>query len=229
MDSESQTAFESGKIIIYADVREGNTKVVKILKKYCDLREKQLQVADFLLSKRVAVERKTTSDFLQSIIDKRLFSQLAAMKELFSHPIVIIEGEGDIYKLRNIHENAINGALASIVIDYEIPILWTKNQLETAKLLFSIAKREQKELKKNAAIRVMKKKRSINEYQLYLVSGLPGINTTLAKNLLKHFRTPEKVFTASETELQKVEKIGPEKARRIRKILTKEYEKSILE
>jgi len=226
---DSQTAFDSGNIIIYADIRESDTKVVSILKKKCDLREKQLHVADFLLSKRVAAERKTVSDFLQSMIDRRLFSQLSAMKETFSHPLLIIEGEEDIYKLRNIHENAINGVLASIAIDYGIPILWTKNQLETANILFSIAKREQTELKKNIAIRGMKKKKSINDYQMYLISGLPGINTMLAKNLLKYFGTPENIFTASETELQKVEKIGPEKARRIRKVLTKRYEKSILE
>jgi ERCC4-type nuclease len=47
---------------------------------------------------RVGVERKTVSDFLFSLIDGRLFSQLSSIKQMFSHPLLLIEGEEDIYK-----------------------------------------------------------------------------------------------------------------------------------
>ncbi len=62
-----------------------------------------------------------------------------------------------------------------------------------------------------------------------MVCGLPKINTVKAKNLLKRFGTVEKVFTATEEELKETEGIGEILAKRIRKLLTKRYEKSILD
>ena len=44
-----QTAFKDGKsVVIYADNRELGSKAAMILKKHCDLREQQLDVAEIL-------------------------------------------------------------------------------------------------------------------------------------------------------------------------------------
>ncbi|MEM7819889.1 MAG: ERCC4 domain-containing protein [Candidatus Aenigmatarchaeota archaeon] len=217
------------KIIIYADSREIKSRITSILKKRCKIEERRLDVADYLLSECVAAERKTCNDFFQSIIDGRLFRQLNELKNNFEKPIIIIEGDELFNNNRKIHPNAIRGALASIVIDFSIPILCTKNQLETAELLFAIAKREQLQTKRNIILRGKRKFKSMNQMQEFLVSGLPKISETKAKNLLKYFGTPEKIFTADEKELQKVEGIGNGLAKKIREILTKKYEKSILE
>jgi len=222
-----QEAFSS-RIVIYADTREVNSKVVAILKKKCEVRKKQLNT-DYLLSKDVGCERKTSEDFLQSIIDGRLFRQLKSLKELYLCPVLIIEGISIFDCHRNIHPNAIRGAIASIATEFSIPIIWTKNQLETAEMLYTIAKREQLDMKKSISIRTKKKFKSLNQMQEFLIAGLPKISTATARKLLKHFGTPEKLFIASESELMKVPGIGKELAKRIRNILTKGYEKSILE
>ena len=221
-------SMQENEVIIYADHRD-NSRIIDILKKMCVVHEQQLNVADYLLSESVAAERKTTDDFLNSLTDGRLFKQLAELKENFASPVLIIEGNSLFNNNRKIHPNAIRGALASIAVDYTMPILWTASQLETAEMLFSIAKREQLDSKKSIAIRGKKKFRSENQEQLFLLSGLPGISTEKAKNLLKHFGTPEKVFSASEEQLQEAEGIGKEMAKKIRRIMAKKYEKSILE
>ena len=223
----AQRVFSNG-IVIYADNREMNSKIITILKKRCKVRKRQLNT-DYLLSKDVGCERKTSEDFLQSIIDGRLFKQLKSLKELYPCPILILEGERLFDSKRNIHPNAIRGALASIATEFSIPIIWTKNQLETAEMLYTIAKREQSVMKKGIAIRTKKKFKSLNQVQEFLIAGLPKISTATAKKLLLHFKTPEKIFTASESELMKVSGIGKEMAKKIRNILTKKYEKSILE
>ncbi len=220
--------FQEGKVIIYADNREADTKVLAILKKRCEVREKQLKVADYVLSKNVACERKTGNDFLQSLIDGRLFSQIKALKDSYENPLLLIEGEISLEE-RNIHPNAVRGALAAIAIDFSVPIMWTKTQLETADMLFTIAKREQGEKKSRIGLRNKRKFLSLNQQQEFLISGLPKVSDVLAKRVLKHFGTPEKVFTASEQELQEVEGIGKVMAKKIRKLLTRKYEKSILE
>ncbi|HLD49150.1 MAG TPA: ERCC4 domain-containing protein [archaeon] len=219
--------MQENEVIIYADHRD-NTRIKELLKKLCKVEEKQLEVADYLLSESVAAERKTTDDFLNSLTDGRLFKQLAELKKNFVSPLLIIEGD-TLFGIRKIHPNAIRGALASIAIDYAMPVIWTASQLETAQMLFSIAKREQLDSKKSVAIRGKRSFRSDNQEQLFLISGLPGISTEKAKSLLKHFGSPEKVFLASEAELQQADGIGRELAKRIRLILSKKYEKSILE
>ena len=226
--SESENDGNSA-VIIYSDSREGGTAVAKILSKRCELREKLLTVADYQLSERVGVERKTVADFLQSITDGRLFQQLSDLKKTFSRPILLIEGDDDMFELRDMHPNAIRGALAAIATDLKVPILWTKSQLETAELLFTIAKREQVQLKRGIALRAKPAFRSLNQEQEFLVGGLPKISGVLAKRLLKRFETPERVFTATEEELKEVDGIGEKLAKKIRKLLTKKYEKSILE
>jgi len=209
------------KVKIYVDRREGE-ELVEELKEYdCDVEEKQLQVADFLVSDRVAIERKTYDDFVQSMIDGRLFAQLVTLKENFDKPILIIEGKYSNH--RNIYPQAIRGCLAAIAIDYKIPILWTRNKEDTAGLIFVMAKREQTEKKRGISIRGKRKFRNIKEQQEYIVAGLPNINTALARRLLKHFKTVENIFTETEDVLEEVEGIGKEKARKIRRVLTKEY------
>src|SRR3989304_2758396 len=110
-------------VTIYADKRENNSRIIEILKQRCDLREKQLAVGDYLLSKRVAVERKTANDFISSIVDGRLFKQMSEMKENFRSPVLIVEGNDFFSKGRKIHPNSIRGALASISLDYGIPVI----------------------------------------------------------------------------------------------------------
>jgi len=217
-----QSAFADG-VVIYADTREMNTRIISILKKYCNVREKQLAVGDYILSDRVGVERKSSKDFLQSIIDKRLFAQLEELKTNFKKPVLIIEGDDLLDNARNVHPNAIRGALASITVDYAIPIIWTQTQMDTAHQLYMIAKREQINEKRPVGIRGKKKTNSVTEMQEFLIVGLPKISTEKAKNLLTHFKTPQKVFTASETELKKVKGIGDQLAKQIRKIMTEKY------
>ncbi len=221
--------MEKKEVKIYADNREINSRIVAILKKRCNVEEKQLAVGDYLLSKRVAVERKTTNDFISSMTDGRLFKQLQELKENFRLPLLIIEGNSLFDNDRKVHPNAIRGALASISLDYGVPIIKTENNLETAEMLLAIAKREQLDRKKNVSVRGRKSKISTNDMQEYLLAGLPKINRAKARALLKHFGSPERVFTATQEELMQVAGIGEKLAKKIRLLLAKKYEKSILE
>ncbi len=223
-----QAVLPSKKIVIYVDSGE-KCNINTILEKRCELRSKRLIVADYVLSKNVACERKTKEDFLQSIVDGRLFRQLADLKQRYPSPFLIIEGPSPLENNRNIHPNAIRGAIASIAIEFAVPIIWTQSQHETAEMLYAIAKREQLQIKHAIAIRCKKKAKSMNQVQEFLVAGLPKVSGTIAKRMLKYFNTPEKVFTSESSELMKIPGVGKKLAKQIRDILTKKYEKSILE
>jgi len=210
-------------IVIYIDSRELKSQVPKVLKELgAHLEIKTLDVGDYIVSEDVAIERKAANDFIQSIIDGRLFDQAKRLKEAYARPVIIIEGE--VYGIRNIHPNAIRGALAALTVDWEIPVLFAKDAGEVASYIYLIAKREQEERKKEVAVRSEKKALTLAERQRLIVEGLPYVSATLAKRLLKHFGSVERVFMAKESELMQVEGIGEKIAREIRKVITAPYE-----
>lgn len=216
-----ENAYPSKKIIIFMDSRESDPEIARELENCgCIVKKKMLHAADYILSDIVGIERKRYDDFLKSVTDQRLFSQLKALSENFQKPILIIEGEKEE---SNIHPNAIKGAIASIVLDFSIPIVWTKSQKETAEFLFWIAKREQIEEGREVSVRAKRKAESLKSAQEFLAAGLPKISSVLARRLLEHFKSPEKIFGASENELRKIRGIGKKLSKKIREVLETEY------
>jgi len=210
-------------ILIFVDNREARSRVVNALSAYdCTLQQKTLIVGDYIVSDRVCIERKTCDDFASSIIDRRLFEQMKAMKENFEKPVLIIEGP-TLYGRSGITPNAIRGALAAIAVDLCIPILWTSDETETAGMIYWLARREQVDQERTVAIREKRPRMTMADLQEYVISGLPGISVTLARRLLKKLKSVKAIVGASEEELREVPGIGPEKAKKIRELAEAEY------
>ncbi len=208
-------------IKIIVDSREMRSEVVKHLRELAEVEVRNLEVADYVLSDRVAVERKTVEDFAESIKSaEKLFSQIAKLKSSYARPLLIIEGENVYGRL---HPNAVRGAMAAIAVDFGVPIIMTRDARETAEFLVAIARREQEERKRSPIEHVAKTKRTLKEEQEYVVSAISNVGSVIAKNLLEHFQTIERIATASEEELMKVPKVGKKIAERIRKLMTTPY------
>ena len=217
-----KTHEDSVKVII--DYRELKSQVSKELYEL-DVRlvPASLPAGDYIASERVGIERKSQEDFLQSVVNGRIFAQAKNLANSFERPIIVLEGREDIYSLRNLHENAIRGAMSSLIIDYEVPILRTEDCIDTARFIAGIARREQLDLGKEVQIRGDKRAFSPTEWQEFIVASLPGVGRILAKNLLRKFGSVEGVFGASEGELRQVRKIGKKKATKIVEIIKKRY------
>ncbi len=213
------------KIVIFADDRESNDIMKHLYREDVLLQIRKLKVGDFAIGDEIIIERKTTSDFLNSLIDGRLFNQLLEMRINYSQPLLIIEGKyEDLFSKRNIHKNAIFGALASIALTYKIPILFTSNIEETAEFIYLIAKREQQGKNKDIKLRFGKKGLTISEQQKFIVESFPNIGPTLAKALLRHFKNIRNIVNASIAELTKIPNLGRKKAEYLRKIFDSEYD-----
>ncbi|MFQ6055230.1 MAG: DEAD/DEAH box helicase [Methanosarcinales archaeon] len=216
--------FDGEGIKIYVDNRE-KPEVAKTLEKFgVEVILKNLEVADYILSERVGVQRKITLDLLNGLINKKmdLFRQLKDLSRNYIRPILIIEGE-DLYTARQVHPNAIRGLLASISIDFGIPIIFSKNSEETAIYLYLIAKREQIDLNKDLISHGKRSALMLNEQQEYVVSSIADIGPVVARNLLRHFGSVEKVMTASKEDLMQVELVGEKTADKIREVVGSEY------
>lgn len=212
------------KLWAIVDQRERSSKITKhLIELGIEIKTEQLEVADYILSDNVAVELKTKSDFVNSIIDGRMLSQLRNMRSSFNIPLLVLEGSEDIYSLRNIHPNAIRGMLSTIAIDYNIPIIQTKNNKDTAELFKVIIDREQNRQFKDFPLRPEKKPFTLREQQQFIIESLPGIGPTLAKSLLREFKSVKNIINADEQQLQNTPLVGPKKASDIQKVTKGEY------
>lgn len=208
--------------VVFADTREGNSKVIRHLSEMeIDVKVQAMAVGDYQVSDEVVIERKTAKDFVDSIVDKRLFKQAKSLMEEFKRPLIILEGD-DLYN-GMINPNAIRGSIASIALDFGISIIPTRNAQDTAAMIKRIAIREQSGEKTPIQIRTDKKPVNLWEQQLFIIESLPNIGPVNAKNLLEHFGTVANIINASESQLQEVEGIGKKTAANIRKVVDSKY------
>ncbi len=220
-DNKDEAQKESGDEIT-VDTREQNSKVVlELAKKDIKINTSQLSIGDYVVSEDIAVERKEVSDFLQSLIDGRLFTQAKALSENYQNPIIILEGDG-LYQKRNIRDNAIYGALASLATDFRIPVLFTKGEEETAAIIATMVKRDSKDKKRSLSVRKEKESMSMYDTRKFILEGLPSISGRLAERLLEHFGSVREVFMADEKELQEVKGIGPSTAEKIVSVISED-------
>jgi Fanconi anemia group M protein len=151
------------------------------------------------------------------VIDKRLYKQAKELVDNFKKPLIILEGE-NLYAC-GLHPNAIRGALASLAIDFGIPIIPTRSPEDTGAMLYRLALREQKDNFKEIELRTEKKPLSQWEQQLYIIESLPNVGPVTARKLLEEFVTVKNVINASKDDLKKIDGIGEKIAQKIRDVV----------
>jgi len=209
------------KPVIIIDVRENKSSIKNYLESLdAIVKVLPLKVGDFICSERVCVERKTGDDFISSIVDGRLFQQAEELKDNFTKPIILVEGD---YYAGGMNENAIKAALASIILNYEIPVIMTKDEKETARTILWLAKREQITSGIEIGIKGKKKPKKMKDLQEHVISGLPGVSVVLSRRILKKFKTIKDFANAREKELIEVDGVGKVLAKRLHELLNKEY------
>ena len=217
---------DTEEIEIVADQRELDSTIARDLstREGITTRLETLAVGDYVLSDRVAVERKSIEDFLDTLTgaDRSMFEQVGDLVGNYSRPIVIIEGD-DLYGARNIHPNAIRGAVASLAIDFNASVLRTTDERDTADLLETIARREQEVRDRAVSVHGEKSAKTLAEQQEYVVSAIADIGPVTARALLEHFGSVERVMTAETEELLDVRGVGEVTAERIREVVGSAY------
>jgi len=194
---------ETPKQKIIIDYREKNSLVASyLIKAGFEVEFKELKVADYIV-KNTAIERKTVQDFVSSMINKRLLKQIEELKQ-YENKLILVEGieEQELYTddETGVNGNAIRGFLLSITMKHGIPLIFTKNQKDTAKFISVLAKKQEKEISFKAKKKTFNKKEQLQ----FIVEGFPGIGPKTAKKLLKEFKTLKNIINASEEELKKV-------------------------
>jgi Fanconi anemia group M protein len=221
-------ADEDGTVELVIDQRELDSTIARDLSTRENLttRLETLAVGDYVCSDRVAVERKSVSDFLDTLTggDRSLFEQIGDLSRAYARPILLLEGEG-LYEERNVHPNAIRGALSSLAVDFGVSVLRTTDEADTADMLEVLARREQETSDRQVQVHGEKSSKTLAEQQEYVVSSIADIGPVTARALLEEFGTVEAVMTAREDDLLAVSGVGQITADRIREVVGSDYER----
>mgnify|MGYP001604769700 CR=1 FL=1 len=207
------------KLKVIADYREKNSLVAsEIINLGLEVEFENLKVADYIVG-NVAIERKTVSDFISSMINKRLVRQLEELQQ-YENRLLIIEGleEQELYddkKDFGVNANAIRGFILTILLRFRVPIIFTKNEEDTAGYIAVIIKKKKQEPSLNVKKKSLDKKEQIQ----YILEGFPGIGPKTAKKLLKEFKTIKNMIN---TPMEKLKEVIGKKAG-IFKIVEDEY------
>jgi ERCC4-type nuclease len=178
---------------------------------------------------RVGVQRKKfPNDFLASLTDGRLYTQLPLMMEL-GRAFVIIEGHGQwtpdgellgstTYQRFTLDQ--LYGLFYSIMFEFGVPVLWLRDMNATIHALEVLdhwaAKTKHRSLKsrpgpgQDTLGRV-----SDRAWAEHLIQGFPGVGAELAGRMVEHFECVPLTWTVSVDELMEVQGIGKVKAKRM--------------
>lgn len=192
------------KIKILADYREKNCLVsAELIELGIEVEFRELKVGDYLV-RNVAIERKTISDFITSMLNHRLIRQLEELQQ-YENKLLVIEGidEHELYSDDNengLHGNSVRGFLLSILLKHKIPIIFTKDYRDTAKFISLIARKKERE----APLNVSKKSLNKKERLQFILEGFPGIGPKTSRKLLQKYKTLKSIANAPLEELKEL-------------------------
>jgi len=222
IDEYADRIHGTGGPLIFVDDRETSSKVVEVLHSLgASIDIRRLPAGDYAIGDRILVERKTTGDFLDTLVNRDLLGQVRTLSSASLKPVMIIEGE-DIYGERNIHPNAIRGILSAITIDLGVIVLMTRNEEETAAMLLIIARREF-EAHGNQRPHIRKPYQPVSGQQEQVIASFPDIGLKNARLLLEHFGSVQGIVNADEQSLGIVEGVGKKRAKRIYELSRHRY------
>jgi DNA excision repair protein ERCC-4 len=209
------------KVQIVVDDRERPSGVIEELEKALSVVVKieHLPVGDYRVDGAVLIERKTAADFAQSLIDGRLFGQAGRMSSSALRPAYIVEGTISEWAGLGVSREALQGALVTLMLIFDVPVFRSSDPAESARLIFYIGSQLVRQRDPGYAPYRQAKAKRKKTRQLRILQSLPGVGADRAKKLLERFKTVRACFTASPTELSEVEGIGSKTAAAIDQVV----------
>lgn len=208
---------------ITVDDREVKSGIVGLLEERgWEVRVRRLVCGDFNIGRQVLIEKKTAFDFSASILDGRLFRQVARLKRQGLRCAVLIEGSPFRTEI-DIDAAAVTGAVVSVSVIWQVPVIFSESMQETADILWYAAHQVHR-LTTLPFARCGYRPKRLKRRQLYILQGFEGIGPKRAVGLMKRFGTLRRVFQATPKEWTEAEGMGKEGARQIAELLDAEFE-----
>ena len=227
------------------DSRENSELTKQVLEKASELNiqtEKQwLDIGDYVFND-VCFEAKSSFDFLQSIVNNRLWNQMDNMDRAFDNNIVILYGTmEEAIQTHLSHSKStmpkatqsvlltkkFYGALGKIILDTDCTLLWVKNEKVAAQLICVVCKMQPHDREVYTPRIVKKRKISTTDLRIDVLTTIKGVSEKKAKALIDTFGSIMEIGEASSNELCALDGIGSVLAKRIHDTLNSEEKMEI--
>lgn len=200
---------------VQVDHSERDAQLLELLRQSdgFDVRMARLTVGDYLIGDEVLIERKTIVDFSASLVDGRLFPQVARLVRDSRRTLMLIEGP-PTPSMPDVHPHAVQGALVSLAVMWRLPVLHTVDAEDSLRVIRFLATQVDGSRERTLR-RYARKPKRLASRRLFVLQGLPGVGAALAVRLISQFGSVRNVLTADINQLQQVRGVGPRKATRI--------------
>lgn len=202
---------------IICDTTESRCGIPHLLSERPNVRAelRDLDLGDYQIGERAVIERKSASDFIASIMDRRIFAQMEMMTASCDIAVVLVEG--DVFASRSaIEPAALEGALSWIAVLSGAQLMFSGSAAQSASMIATMARHCQQGLGYIPALRSGKPTATqASVITRYVLEGLPGVGATTAITLAKHFQTIQAVANASLDDLKSVDGIGQKTALKV--------------
>lgn len=171
----------------------------------------------------VCVERKDAGDFVQSIVDGRVWEQLYHLSTTCTCGVLVVIGSPTLALIdRRFPRSAYIGALAAIPLKTSregagsrVSLVMLETLSDFLLFIYYVCRR----LAEDNILLPLRRvsKRDLKSLQVQTLATLPGVGEKLAQELLNRFGSIYNVVTAPQEELAEV--IGPKRAEKVYKFL----------
>jgi len=196
--------------------------------------KKWIEIGDYVYDD-VCFEAKSATDFLGSVLSKRMWTQLDNMDRHYKTNVVIIHGSLN-EAISNVIQNSPSkmplasrsmmlnnkflGAIGRITLDTDVKPFWVNSEEEAAMIITAICK--MKPITRDTIAPQIFKRLSTDDLRIDLLSSIKGVSVKKAKELIKIHGSIMEIGECSAFELQAIEGIGETLAKRIISTLNSE-------
>jgi Fanconi anemia group M protein len=225
------------KMKLIIDSRENSTLCKLIERKANNMgvlnEKKWLEVGDYVIG-NVCFEAKSAVDFMQSVLNKRIWTQVDNMDKWYDKNFVVIYGsmedalsnmkyitnfntDANPQQLRNTYKMRFKGAIGRLRLDYDINVIWRDRVEDVVDEIITIAKMapiERKIINPSIPTRT-----ATDDVRIDMLTTIKGVSETKAKALLKQHGCIMEIGDSNLNELTIVKGIGSTVADRINNVL----------
>ena len=197
--------------------------------------QKRLFLGDYIVNDTVIIERKSASDFVNSLITKHLKSQVYRLTKVYSSPVLAIIGNIYIEAQERISRQALIAQLASLTARHNLEGAQGRVSLITFETDYDFAlyinyldkKTTDSKPFTNPELEDLDKS-DIEAVKNAMISLVPNLGDVLNKNLLRKFGTVRNIANATVKDLTEVDGLGLKKAMIVFKVFNsgKGFDKS---
>lgn len=200
-DREDEHIF---KIIEKKEMQEFKSKLGIEL----EVKKERLLVGDYVVTeKNLCIERKSFTDFINSIRSRHLYEQLLNMENNYEHNYLIISGNiKDLAFNPNVSYtvNEFVGSIASLMVRFNVKIMIVNNDNQLIKLVFKII---EKSYSTKVVSCITKVKRTNEDIKVAMLCCIPKLGESKSRELLKKYKISD-LPKLTKQELMNIDGIG---------------------